>query len=172
MLLSGDGSQARMIRDYYSILQISPLASQAEVKVAYRKQSKINHPDVNKSINANETMQLINEAFFILSNVEKRRAYDVEYSNYMIWKSKQRGSHTGSSERSHQRPFTSDDYSIRNDLLGKWIKEARKASREIVLQTKSESKEMMKDAGIKMGKVFLVGLALNLVFLLIWASVR
>lgn len=48
---------------YYEVLNIQHGASQKEIKVAYIKMSKKYHPDVNKSKNAKEKMQEINEAY-------------------------------------------------------------------------------------------------------------
>jgi hypothetical protein len=48
---------------YYDVLNLQYGASQKEIKVAYIKMSKKYHPDVNKSKNAKEKMQEINEAY-------------------------------------------------------------------------------------------------------------
>ena len=63
-------------RDYYDILGVSKSASGAELKAAYRKQALQWHPDRNKSPEAEKRFKEINEAYEILSNSEKRAAYD------------------------------------------------------------------------------------------------
>lgn len=63
-------------RDYYDILGVSKGASDAELKAAYRKQALLWHPDRNKSQEATEKFKEINEAYEILSNSEKKQAYD------------------------------------------------------------------------------------------------
>ncbi|MCJ7826260.1 DnaJ domain-containing protein [Patescibacteria group bacterium] len=63
-------------RDYYDILGISKSASDAEIKRAYRKLALEWHPDRNKAANANEKFKEINEAYAVLSNKDKRAAYD------------------------------------------------------------------------------------------------
>lgn len=63
-------------RDYYDILDVSKNASAQEIKKAYRKQALEWHPDRNKSKEAEEKFKEINEAYEILSNAEKKAAYD------------------------------------------------------------------------------------------------
>jgi len=63
-------------RDYYDVLGVGKSASAAEIKKAYRKQALTWHPDRNKSNEAAEKFKEINEAYEILSNAEKKSAYD------------------------------------------------------------------------------------------------
>lgn len=63
-------------RDYYEILGAARDASTAEIKSAYRKLAKKYHPDVNKNRDANERFKEIGEAYEVLSNAEKKAAYD------------------------------------------------------------------------------------------------
>jgi hypothetical protein len=63
--------------DYYSILKVSPKASAAEIKSAYRRLARKMHPDVNKnSEQAAKDFAVIAKAYQILSNPEKRARYD------------------------------------------------------------------------------------------------
>lgn len=64
--------------DYYDILEISKDANQAEIKKAYRKQAVKWHPDKHKDNKeaAEKRFKQINEAYQVLSDEEKRRAYD------------------------------------------------------------------------------------------------
>jgi len=64
--------------DYYDILGVSKGAPADEVKKAYRKQALEWHPDKHKDNKeaAEKRFKEINEAYQILSDVEKRRAYD------------------------------------------------------------------------------------------------
>lgn len=63
-------------RNYYEILGVSKNSSQQEIKEAYRKLAKIYHPDYNDSFDAIQIMQLINEAYDVLSDIKKRKQYD------------------------------------------------------------------------------------------------
>ena len=64
-------------RDYYEVLGVSRDASPEEIKKSFRKLARQYHPDVNKKDkNAAEKFKEVNEAYEILSNVEKREAYD------------------------------------------------------------------------------------------------
>ncbi|WP_245870530.1 J domain-containing protein [Ezakiella peruensis] len=65
------------IKDYYSILDVSKNASIEEIRLAYRRQIAKYHPDKNSgSTNSTEITKLINEAYDILSDPEKRDQYD------------------------------------------------------------------------------------------------
>lgn len=62
--------------DYYEILGVSKNASKTEIKSAYRKLAKKYHPDVNKNGDAEVRFKEIGEAYEVLSNTDKRAAYD------------------------------------------------------------------------------------------------
>ncbi|MDD3876179.1 MAG: J domain-containing protein [Bacteroidales bacterium] len=68
-----------MLVNYYNILGITHNASISEIKKAFRIKAKLCHPDVNKSFNAKAAFQLINEAYQILVDVEKRKQYDYKW---------------------------------------------------------------------------------------------
>jgi DnaJ-class molecular chaperone len=65
-----------MKRDFYEVLGVGKNASKEEIKSAYRKQAMTWHPDKNKSPEAEEKFKEINEAYEILSNADKKSAYD------------------------------------------------------------------------------------------------
>ena len=60
--------------DYYSILGVNRNASPEEIKKAYRKQAMANHPD--RTGGDDTKFKQISEAYEILSNSDKRDAYD------------------------------------------------------------------------------------------------
>lgn len=63
-------------RDYYEILGVPRGASTDEVKQAFRKLARQYHPDVSKAPDAEEKFKEVNEAYAVLSDEEKRAAYD------------------------------------------------------------------------------------------------
>jgi curved DNA-binding protein len=69
-------------KDYYKTLNIAKDASQDEVKRAYRKLARKYHPDVNKKVDADVRFKEINEAYEVLKDVEKRKAYDTFGNNW------------------------------------------------------------------------------------------
>jgi DnaJ-class molecular chaperone len=63
-------------KDYYKILSVSRTASAADIKRAYRKLSLKYHPDKNSSPDAAEKFAEIAAAYDVLSDPEKREAYN------------------------------------------------------------------------------------------------
>ncbi|MEA5526027.1 DnaJ C-terminal domain-containing protein [Nodularia spumigena] len=71
-------------KDYYAILGISKTASPEDIKQAFRKQARKYHPDVNPgNKQAEATFKEVNEAYEVLSDVDKRKKYD-QFGQY--WK--------------------------------------------------------------------------------------
>ena len=66
-----------MPRDYYEILGVQRDANKAEVKTAFRRLARELHPDVNDhDPEAEEKFKAAAEAYEVLSDPERRRAYD------------------------------------------------------------------------------------------------
>jgi molecular chaperone DnaJ len=63
-------------RDYYEILGVGRNASSDDLKGAFRQQARQYHPDVNNAPDAEERFKEINEAYAVLSDPERRSAYD------------------------------------------------------------------------------------------------
>jgi molecular chaperone DnaJ len=64
-------------RDYYEILGVARGASDEEVKRAFRRLAQQWHPDVNTEQGADERFKEINEAYQVLSDPQRRQAYDL-----------------------------------------------------------------------------------------------
>jgi molecular chaperone DnaJ len=64
-------------RDYYEVLGVPKSASEADVKKAYRRLARKLHPDVNPGDKTSQKkFQEVQEAYDVLKDAEKRRAYD------------------------------------------------------------------------------------------------
>lgn len=63
-------------RDYYEILGVAKTASVDEIRKAYRKLAREYHPDLNKSPDAQARFTEVQEAYDVLTDEQKRAAYD------------------------------------------------------------------------------------------------
>ena len=63
-------------QDYYDLLGVSRGASDEDIKKAFRRLAMEYHPDRNKREGASEKFKEINEAYQVLSDAQKRSAYD------------------------------------------------------------------------------------------------
>jgi molecular chaperone DnaJ len=62
--------------NYYEILGVSKTATDKELKKAYRKLAKELHPDHNKASDAEQKFNEVRNAYEVLSDSQKRSAYD------------------------------------------------------------------------------------------------
>jgi hypothetical protein len=63
-------------RDYYSVLQVNPAASQEAIEAAYTRLSRLFDPEVSKKRKAAERKQELDEAYEVLSDRKRRAEYD------------------------------------------------------------------------------------------------
>jgi curved DNA-binding protein len=74
-------------KDYYEILGVPPDADKKVLKQTYRQLARKYHPDVNPGNKAaEEKFKTINEAYQVLSDMEKRKKYDELRAQYLQWK--------------------------------------------------------------------------------------
>ncbi len=69
------------MNNYYEILEVSKNASKEVIEKAYKVLAKKYHPDLQEESQkkiAEEKMKLINEAYEILSDDERRKNYDIQ----------------------------------------------------------------------------------------------
>ncbi len=63
-------------RNYYDVLGVARDATADDIKKAFRKLARKYHPDISREPEAERRMQEVNEAYAVLSDPEKRAAYD------------------------------------------------------------------------------------------------
>jgi len=74
-------------KDYYEIMGLSPNADKKEIQQTFRKLARKYHPDINPgNKEAEDKFKTINEAYQVLSDVEKRKKYDELRAQYLQWK--------------------------------------------------------------------------------------
>ena len=64
------------MKNYYEVLGLTANATLAEIKTTYRKMASQYHPDKNSATDAPAEFRQAQEAYEILSDVDKRKAYD------------------------------------------------------------------------------------------------
>ena len=63
-------------KNFYEILELTPNATEEEIKTSYRKLARKFHPDVNKDSNAGQMFKDILNAYETLSDENKRKNYE------------------------------------------------------------------------------------------------
>lgn len=63
-------------KDYYEVLGVGRSVTAEEIRKRYRQLARKYHPDVSREPDAEERMKDVNEAYAVLSDAERRAAYD------------------------------------------------------------------------------------------------
>lgn len=175
-----------MFKDYYKIFEISQNSNDNDIKKAFRNQAIKWHPDKNQGIDTTLHMQEINEAYLILKDKESRERYDIEYNKfrqYQEYKSRAESDKTKSEKEEKQNRYQEQnsskqqheysDYKVEDDLLAKWMSNAKRQAVELAKQTIKDFKGVTKAAanGFKNGLIQIVIwiVIINIIFLLIKA---
>lgn len=71
--------------NHYQTLELTPDATQAEIKQAYRRLAKQFHPDTNQDTASHDKISQINAAYEVLGDPQSRRSYDqhLQYSSQL-----------------------------------------------------------------------------------------
>lgn len=115
--------------NYYDILKVSPKASSAEIKSAYRRLARKLHPDLNNgSGDTARKFASIAEAYEVLGNPKERASYDAR-----LLKAQYNGNGNGdsvfSSDNPHARRWRQMVYEKRyNEIIDRMIAEERRES--------------------------------------------
>ncbi|MBW4610968.1 MAG: DnaJ domain-containing protein [Hassallia sp. WJT32-NPBG1] len=109
-------------KDYYAILGVNKTATPEEIKQAFRKLARKYHPDVNPgNKQAEATFKEVNEAYEVLSDVDKRKKYD-QFGQY--WNKVGQGFPSGGSAGVDMGGFDFGQYGsfddFINELLGRF----------------------------------------------------
>lgn len=109
--------------DYYKILQVHHDASPEVIQAAYKRLSRIYHPDNYDNSSKDARMLRINDAYFILSNTAKRQEYHRSWLENMTMRNQ--FVHSVSSPGPRNSSFTHPAHEIMNDFfyslkLKKW----------------------------------------------------
>lgn len=101
-------------KDYYKTLEVDRKASADEIKRAYRRLARKYHPDRNKETDAENRFKEVNEAYEVLSDAEKRKAYDQLGAN---WKNGQQFRPPPGWEGGFQRSRRTQDFGGFSDFF-------------------------------------------------------
>lgn len=72
------------MQDVYGKLGVPPSATPDQIKAAYRKKAAQYHPDKNRSADAPQRFREVQEAYELLSDPERRKAYDEHRQRSLI----------------------------------------------------------------------------------------
>ncbi|MFN6530161.1 J domain-containing protein [Nostoc sp. ChiSLP03a] len=93
---------SKHVSNHYETLKVSPSASQAEIKQAYRRLVKLFHPDSNQETADREQIIRINAAYEVLGDNQNRRNYDQELQDDSQKLNSDRQQRTASAQHHYQ----------------------------------------------------------------------
>jgi curved DNA-binding protein CbpA len=138
-----------MFNDYYKILEVDPSATQEEIKSAFKKQAIKWHPDRNIGVDTTKRMQEINEAYLILKDIEARERYNREYQRFKQYQrqneqsDQQEQKQSEKREKQKEKTYKYADYNVKDDILKKWMDNAKKQAVDLAKQTIEDFKGMV-----------------------------
>lgn len=151
------------------ILEIPLESKPKDIRAAYKKQSLIWHPDRNPSDEALQKMQDINEAYLILKDDGARLRFNVEYKKYQKFKHSYKPTYTDNNGYNNKSKQADENYEVQDDILKKWMFNAREQASKLASQTLSEFNNGTKAAWNEMSKALVGFLIVGLISLVILA---
>lgn len=172
-----------MFVDYYGILEINETATLREIKSAFRQRAIKWHPDRNHGNDTTKKMQVINEAYLVLKDEEARSRYDREYQLFKAFKRakepKEEQSKCQQEQQQKQKPqpeperkFEYTEYSVGDDVLKRWMANAKRQAVDLAKQTIKDFGGMV-SVGVKegtkaAGHTFLVQIIIGIILLIVF----
>jgi curved DNA-binding protein CbpA len=151
-----------MFIDYYTILGLNKNATPEQIKKRFKELAKKYHPDVNKDSNATQLMQELLEAYYILSDLEARIRYDIQYDRYYNQQNSSSYSTKTTNAQSKENK-TKQDFKFNDPIIEKWIINAKKQALDFIDKSLKESKGISKNGC----KYFFYALLINIALLII-----
>lgn len=143
-----------VFKDYYKILGLDQITSdQEKIKEAYKKQAKKYHPDINKNI-TNEFFNDIYESYQVLSNANKKRAYDRLWLSYIARDKKSNKTYE------HKRRNITIEQEFKNLFLGESLSinlEKRKKEKDLENGIKTKEKNIVVDLKLTIEEAYFGG---------------
>lgn len=170
-----------MFKDYYAILQVDENATQKEIKIAFKKQAIKWHPDKNIGKDTTPKMQEINEAYLILNDIEARKRYYREYQTFKQYKKKKkkpqtketnRGQHQEKEKHKQEEKTYEYNYEFEDDILKKWMNNAKQQAVELAKQTIEDIIAMSKVGAKVAGKELILQITVAIILLFLFALTK
>lgn len=140
------------MNNYYEILEVSKNASKEIIEKAYKVLAKKYHPDLqqdeNKKQIAEQKMKLINEAYEVLSDDEKRKNYDLELEEQAITIERQRYEKE-QNDRNNKQVYYEEEPELTKKELKEQIKQEKRAQREYREEQERIYRNYMRSLGYK-----------------------
>lgn len=119
--------------NHYDTLNISPKATQAEIKQAYRRLAKLFHPDSQSTTADPDKIVEVNAAYEVLGDPTRRRFYDEQlHSSAYSQPYQNRQQRTADAQQRYQRHRqTSQDADVQ---LGRWLEQVYKPVNRLIIR--------------------------------------
>lgn len=146
------------MNNYYEILEVSKNASKEIIEKAYKVLAKRYHPDLQEESqkkNAEEKMKLINEAYEVLSDDEKRKSYDLELQIELDRNSKSQYKKIENDDINKDNNYYSESYEYEEEMpltkeqIKEQIKQEKRAKREYQEEQDRKYRNYMRSLGYR-----------------------